>query len=197
MAFKSLKLAVLGATAVLATAAMTAPSHAVTTGDFIGVFSGNDACPKANKRKPAIAAMGDAFCLAKFRSITGGFSAKEGSDPALDSVTLADNFMLSGSKSTSGKFSFNDQGEGFTITHIVLKAGREFSVFSLLGATVGEWMTDPHHLNKNGKARRISHISFYGKADISAVPLPAALPLFLTALLGLGFVARRRKTMAA
>ena len=44
---------------------------------------------------------------------------------------------------------------------------------------------------------KFSFASAQGNINVAPIPLPAALPLFLTALLGLGFVGRHRRRQAA
>lgn len=100
---------------------------------------------------------------------------------------------------------------------LVIRAGTEFIILSYLGmpAQSGDWCTWGCKLDSNGK---IVHMSLPGfllptllaggagseslqanldsLAAYSVVPIPAALPLFLTALAALALIARRRKQVA-
>ncbi|MEX2519847.1 MAG: VPLPA-CTERM sorting domain-containing protein [Paracoccaceae bacterium] len=120
----------------------------------------------------------------------------EGSDePAVANI----GFTTSGGLQ-SGTWDIADNTFGlFTNVMIVIKGGVgnntqpnyvAYLLSSLLG-TDGGYLTPFFNLN-NGNAKDISHLSAYVRGPISAVPLPAALPLLLTGLAGLGFMARRR-----
>lgn len=86
----------------------------------------------------------------------------------------------------SGMFTFNSLPPN--ILFISFKQGRESELFRVPpGGT-------PFML-AHGIADDTSHISLWA-GSTSVVPLPAALPLMLTALGGFAFVARRRKKMA-
>lgn len=74
---------------------------------------------------------------------------------------------------------------------ITLKAGNGFGAF-LLDLTVPDPLSGSWASTKD-----LSHASIYYNGDpVSAVPLPAALPLFLSALAGLGLLGWRRKRIA-
>ncbi len=70
---------------------------------------------------------------------------------------------------------------------ITLKAGNGFGAFLLdlddLTPLSGLWTS----------SKGLSHASIYYNGTVSAVPLPAALPLLLAAIGGLAFVGRRRR----
>ena len=71
---------------------------------------------------------------------------------------------------------------GFDKVAIILKAGDGLGAF-LVTETSGEWAS----------TKGLSHASIYTIGDAIAVPVPAALPLLLTALGGLAFASRRRR----
>lgn len=172
------------------------PAQATTTGTHIGNFSGNEECPEPGGQKTAVAALSGSFCLAKFGNGNAN-NGEQGTNTALDGINILDNFSLTGAGGNSGTFSFADQGEGFSITHLILKAGNGFSVFDLGGATSGSWMTAPHLAGGGGNGRAISHISFFGTTSTTTtIPVPAALPLFLTILAGFGLMGWRRRQTA-
>ncbi|MEH6477561.1 MAG: VPLPA-CTERM sorting domain-containing protein [Sneathiella sp.] len=93
-----------------------------------------------------------------------------------------------------GVSSFNGADSVF----LTIKAGNGFAAYLLnLDFTTGLWTTDnifPDGSENDGKD--ISHMSLYYSGTISVVPIPAALPLFGAALLGLAFLSRRRKIKA-
>jgi hypothetical protein len=65
----------------------------------------------------------------------------------------------------------------------------EWFVFQLVdGVISGDW----DFINKFGKGGGLSHMNLYGVEDISPVPVPAAIPLFLSALAAFGFFRRRQ-----
>lgn len=70
---------------------------------------------------------------------------------------------------------------------ITLNAGNGFGAFLLdlddLTPLSGTWTS----------SKGLSHASIYYNGTVSAVPLPAALPLLLAAIGGLAFVGRRRR----
>lgn len=98
------------------------------------------------------------------------------------------------SDGTWGVSSFNGAENVF----LTIKAGNAFAAYLLdLDVTSGLWTTDnifPDGSGSDGKD--ISHMSLYYSGELSVVPIPAALPLFGAALLGIGFLARRRKIKA-
>jgi hypothetical protein len=83
---------------------------------------------------------------------------------------------------------------------IVLKGGFNGSTPEYVGyfvtepdGTGGHWVTPSTLVS-------LQHISYYGHevgtTPVSTVPLPSALPLFLTALMGIGIIARRKRRAA-
>lgn len=178
---------------------------AATSGTLVGTFDGNDPCPELNGQKTDISSViGSSVCLAKFNwnkdketSANSAFDDGEnGSLPGDNGDDLTDNFtlkfLLSGNESKSGTWSYDDQGEGYVLTHLVLKAGQlknggGFRVYALNGLTSGDWMTSD--LANKG----ISHISFYGYYDPSTdIPVPASLPILMGGLGLLAFVRRKK-----
>ena len=160
---------------------------AATTGTYEGTFDGNDPCPSLDGGKTDISSViGTDFCIAKFDVEGGSFTAGEAGD-GVDSGILGQ-FSLTGAGSSSGTWLFNPGAFGLVLTHVVLKAGPEFSVFELAGETMGDWMTSPYL-----QGRDLSHISFYGReGDTPVIPLPASLPLVLGAFGMLALTRRKR-----
>ena len=82
---------------------------------------------------------------------------------------------------------------------IVLKAGPDFASYLIdVASTSGLWTTDGVLENTNGTPFAVSHISFYfaGTPSTAPVPLPAALPLFLSGIAAAAY-GRRKKKMSA
>lgn len=99
----------------------------------------------------------------------------------------------------SGTWSIDDVWATYDSIMLVFKDGNglpaNFVGYLLVsGDTAGNYMT-PFSNTINGNPKNISHISAY--VSTSAVPIPAALPLLLTALAGLGFIGRRKLTSAS
>lgn len=87
-----------------------------------------------------------------------------------------------------------DSWSGFGSAILVTKAGPAFAAYllDLAAGTTGTWST-AGLTNPGGNQPEISHISLYtAEGDMSVVPVPAGLPLMLTAL-GLGGLALRRR----
>lgn len=92
-------------------------------------------------------------------------------------------FLPSGVTGTSGTWSFTPNA-GYTSYVLALKSGGndrspDWGAFSLGSAISGDWAVNPTDL---------SHADLYARV----VPVPAALPLMLGALAGLGLIARRK-----
>ncbi len=105
-------------------------------------------------------------------------------------LTLSD-FMLNGDlEPISGQWQFSGPE---VVDIIVVKAGNDYAAFLFTVANtanmlnIGLW--DTSFLGNKG----MSHITAY---QISAVPLPAALPLLGSAFAALGFVGWRRRRRA-
>ena len=127
---------------------------------------------------------------------------------------LDDALTISGISATSGSFSFS--APGYTDFIIVFKSGEgqldpDWAAFSLpFGVTSGQWLIDNSSPDSKGD-QSLSHANLYGKECIlggpcggganepGTVPLPAGLPLLLSAI-GFGGLfqwARRRKSATA
>jgi hypothetical protein len=101
----------------------------------------------------------------------------------------------------SGTWSFaSSVWAGFANIMLVLKDGNAPTTIPnsyvgyllVFGDFDGLWQSP--FTNSNGTTQKqLSHMTAYG----SVIPLPAALPMFLLALGGLGFVGRRRRQAAA
>ncbi|WP_420597758.1 VPLPA-CTERM sorting domain-containing protein [Neptuniibacter sp.] len=69
----------------------------------------------------------------------------------------------------------------------------EWFVFQLVdGETSGNW----DFINIFGKGGGLSHMNLYGVEKLSPVPVPAAIPLFLSALAAFGLFRRRQRKQA-
>jgi hypothetical protein len=177
-----------------ATAVATVMSLAIAGGaqaDFTvsGPFSGNDPFPNTS------ATFGNSISLAKIEC--------SGPDATLVCTTKEDGassgdyrpaFTVNvdpGSNGRSGTWSFDPNavtGLGGNPVlypkYLAIKGGPNYLVYTFTdGALGGTW-------NSTTLGAALSHISFYDSQTV--VPIPAALPLMLTALAGLGLVARRR-----
>ncbi len=97
---------------------------------------------------------------------------------------------------TSGTWSV-DSFNGYSSVMLTMKAGNAFVAY-LLDVTnlSGTWTTEGVLVNRQGNGRDLSHMSLYYSPDsLTAVPLPAALPLYAVGLAVLGFFGwRKRKT---
>jgi hypothetical protein len=153
----------------------------------------NDPCPEPNMNKPNLTELGSSICLAKYNYGTSFAVGENGSDVMGD---LTDNFTLTiGTDSSQGTWEYHAGTEDYDLTHIILKAGNEFSLYELVGETSGDWMTAPYLTSGSGAGRSISHISFYGVAGggETAVPLPAPGLLMMAGFMGLASLRLRKK----
>ena len=102
---------------------------------------------------------------------------------------------------TGTTWKYDPQGAGPGITAFVAKAGNDFFVYTMNGGAYfggSQVFTFGTPLNNQGLPRELSHISFYDSTtrpnpDASVVPVPAALPLMLSGLVGFGLLVRRRR----
>lgn len=125
----------------------------------------------------------------------------------------AGEFSATGPQGSSGNFTYSPTGADPLMKYWAVKAGPSFLLswqvndatnctgtasdagnFNLacLNAAVAfsgtmNWTT--------GNGKQISHITIYDTEPARVIPIPAALPLFLTALAGAGLLARRRRTL--
>ena len=97
-------------------------------------------------------------------------SEGDGAITFLDAPTIDD---------TSGDWKLSGLGEQ---TVIILKGGNNFAAFLVEGFS-GDWEM----------SRQLSNASIWYKGDITPIPLPASLPLFLGALGGFGFLGWKRR----
>lgn len=77
-----------------------------------------------------------------------------------------------------------------TLAYATLKAGPEFAIFYLGGATMGTLTTVDVLENGGGQTPEISHVVFWKEVQ---VPEPTTMVLLAAGLAGLGFASRRRK----
>lgn len=121
---------------------------------------------------------------------------------------------LPGQISSASGTVFNNGGGLFTLVDPVIQTSIDATLFQLpLGLISGEFIVsgitaglNVEQINNIPVASQLALLivnsEYNGQwqltsQDISAVPVPAALPLFLSGLLGLGVMARRRKAAAS
>lgn len=119
----------------------------------------------------------------------GDGSDDGGVGPILLSYTYDDNSTFSGTWSV-------DSFYGYTDVFLTLKAGNGFAAYLLdTTQTSGAFTTFaeiPDGSSGNGK--NLSHMSlFYSPESLTAVPLPAALPLYAAGVVILGFMGYRKR----
>lgn len=103
-------------------------------------------------------------------------------------------FALTGAPGQSGTWDVLD--DTIDIAYITVKAANSFALYAVGGANSGVWST-LGILNNGGNQPNLSHISFWTAGDVSDVPVPAALPLFLAGLGAMGFAGRRESKKRA
>ena len=107
-----------------------------------------------------------------------------------------DNLVLSGliydgDDLIGGNWSWTSDAGELLPTIMLIKAGSAWFIESVAGLLAGTFSTELLD------SKNLSHISFYDSARVIVppeVPLPAALPLLLTALGGMTWLSRRRKS---
>ncbi|WP_025899201.1 hypothetical protein [Sneathiella glossodoripedis] len=101
---------------------------------------------------------------------------------------------LSDSEEYLGSWSVDSFG-GYTNVFLTIKSGNGFAAFLLdTTETSGEWTTAALFPTKRGGGKDLSHMSlFYSNSSLTAVPLPAAFPLYAAGVAILGFLGWRRK----
>jgi len=78
-------------------------------------------------------------------------------------------------------------------TFATVKASTYWVIFDVRGLTEVELTTVGYIVNdKNGKGKKISHVSFWNPDNGNKIPVPATLVLLGGGLIGLGLVRRRR-----
>ncbi len=103
-----------------------------------------------------------------------------------------DNPLIGGSfTGTSGDWWADDSLSGIPL-YYSLRAGQEFELYKTDGDLEGLWDT-LGITNKNDKARRLSHISFWTSEESSApIPEPSTVLLFSLGLLAFAGFARKK-----
>lgn len=170
------------------------------------------------KDGPGIDLVNDGCISGSARGYPGGgdgvFSNSGGGDPesAVEAAILGatgvavDIELFGKSDDNPGLFSFSAGPDGQNsgtwdvldnlvgIAFITVKASNSFALYDVGGANSGSFTTEGI-LNNGGQQPGVSHISFWtgpGGSSVVLVPLPVALPLFASALIGTGFLVRRR-----
>jgi len=96
---------------------------------------------------------------------------------------------------TGTTWQYDPQGAGPGITAFAVKAGQSFFVYEIDGGPYyggNQVFTFATPLNQSGRPADLSHISFYNSTTV--IPVPGALPLMLSGLVGFGLLARRRRS---
>jgi hypothetical protein len=166
---------------------LSAPASAIVVeGQFLGVVAGNDS-PGVILSEFGL----DVMELAKVeapRSITTPTLSNDGLTLS-DFVLVEDNGIF---EATSGKWTYD--GSLGIVDLIVVKAGNDFAAFLFNDAITENMRTMGLFSTTQLDDKGFSHVTAY---KLSAVPLPPAVWLFVTALLALGGVIQRRKSVAA
>ncbi|MDH3645666.1 MAG: VPLPA-CTERM sorting domain-containing protein [Gammaproteobacteria bacterium] len=154
------------------------PAHSsVVPGELLGVFSGND----------SVAGLLDNLGIeATFLAKINMPSAIETSELSSDGLTISDFLLNSSDEALSGQWSYSGPE---IASIIVLKASGQYAVYAfddeLTNNMPNIGLFDTSDLDDKG----LSHISAYSTA---VVPVPGALLMFVSGLLGLGIVRRRK-----
>lgn len=90
----------------------------------------------------------------------------------------------------SGKQKSKKKGKKGKKTKSYQSSSHDWFVYQLVaGTTSGEW----EFINALCQAGDLSHMNLYGVEKLSPVPVPAAIPLFLSALAAFGLFRRRQR----
>ncbi len=180
-------------------AIITEPSNDPSPSDLVCSFSSDECGIEQGKKGFSIDwkvedVEIESAALGKFDTDGSGFTAG-----------LQTGFSITQTDSKSGAWQ-QIVGVGDLLTHYVaVKAGSMWALydfdFAALGATVGDTLKGSYSTSDlsvgSGNQPNLSHISWYNsEPSVSAVPLPAALPLFGGALGLIGLLGWRRKRTA-
>ncbi len=205
-----------GAVAALMIGLTTPQASAVSCGGGVGDtdnFTTSTACATApSSNKGGNVRAGDLNAGLGLFGVTGWQSLEklETTDGRDDIV--GDVFELtSNANNSSGTWTLRD-GFSFTAgeTYAFIMKGAENNIAYLVDPAFsgGVWANDDIPANKLGKAAPgLSNITLFGTSDLvllppapqqlTQTPIPAALPLFATAIGAIGFVGWRRRTTLA
>jgi hypothetical protein len=126
-----------------------------------------------------------ATLLPNYMGVTIRMSAVGGAPFSLTSMDLADTYNVGQVDAVEFLFTFADNTTSPGLVTLDATPGLQTAVFNLANLISVEWV-----IPSGGYGAQVDNIV----ADVSAVPVPAALPLFASALAGLGlFGARRRQ----
>jgi hypothetical protein len=114
-----------------------------------------------------------------------------------------DNFSFTFTDAKSGTWTFIADLSELVPVYVAVKGGPNYALYSVACATgcTYDWNTYAL-LNNGGQIPGLSHVSFYDSLPShdgfpGEVPLPAALPLFGSALVGAGLLGWRKRRKAA
>lgn len=116
-----------------------------------------------------------------------------------DTGEKTSNIMLSSFNTKMGSFSISDAiFNAYTNFILVLKGSADENYIAYNLESEDGTYSSPF-TNKKGKMQDISHISLYGSGDTgdvdgpSPVPLPAGLPMLLSAVAGMAYLRKRKQ----
>lgn len=197
--FKDIRFALVGLALV---ASVPMAQAATVTFTNAGTFGGND-CSGNFGQGFANCAYNGSPIIAKFNYNENGTPGQVELNTAVFPGLQASWFTINAANRT---WVYNPTPAGPGITAFVAKASNEYILYTVnggpyFGGTQVFSFNTP--LNNQGHPRGLSHISFYDTRgsigptpDATVIPVPAALPLMLSGLVGFGLLARRRRSAA-
>ena len=146
----------------------------MVTGNFLGVFSGNDS---------------ESAMLSNLGITVTELAKVDWPATSNDGLELSSLIFNDDNEPTSGQWGYTGMG---IVGYLVVKAGPNFAVYEYNDVITGNMpntgLWDTSDLSNKG----LSHITAY-QGQASVVPVPAAVWLFGSGLIGLVGLARRKK----